>query len=86
MILRARALISSDINIQIELYYRHTRYKRIGHDNTYVGDLDNIVSGICDMLKNRIIVDDGQITEIQAKRFIIPDSSFEEMYVIRIEF
>ncbi len=62
-------LIDSDIKIDISLHYHHLRFRRSGYDNTYIGDLDNIVSGICDILKNNIIVDDSQITEIRARRY-----------------
>jgi Holliday junction resolvase RusA-like endonuclease len=65
-----RSLIRSEIILTILLHYNTSRYKRQGYDNTYIGDLDNIVSGIIDFLKDKIIFDDSQIIEIHAKRCV----------------
>ena len=55
----------------------------MGYDNTYLGDLDNLVSGIVDELKETIIVDDSQLMEIKAKINVIEESETRFSVIIR---
>lgn len=64
-------VINTPVSIEINLYTSELRYNRKGHDNTYIGDLDNLLSGILDELQGSIINDDSQVIEIKAKKNII---------------
>jgi len=65
--------VRSPVSIEVNLYTSKLRLVRKGHDNTYIGDLDNLLSGILDELQGRIIDDDSQVMEIKAKKNIIDD-------------
>ena len=77
-------LLSSDISIKVELFTQKIRYVRKGHDNTYIGDLDNIVSGICDELEGLIIKEDCQIKKIHAIKKNIENDA-DTMFKIHIK-
>lgn len=76
--------IRSAVKISIFLYNNSKRYIREGQDNIYIGDLDNVINGICDNLKKIIIHDDQQINEIYAKR-CVDETLKEGYYEIKIE-
>jgi len=65
--------IRSPVSIEVNLYTSLLRYVREGRDNTYIGDLDNLLSGIFDELKGTIIDDDSRVMEIIAKKNVIED-------------
>jgi Holliday junction resolvase RusA-like endonuclease len=50
----------------------------------YIGDLDNLLSGIIDELRGRIIDDDAQVMEITAKKNIV-DTTEKTRYSILIQ-
>ena len=77
-------IIKTPVSIEINLYTSKLRYNRIGHDNTYIGDLDNLLSGILDGLQGRIIYDDSQVMEIKAKKNII-DNAEKTRYTVFIQ-
>jgi Holliday junction resolvase RusA-like endonuclease len=77
-------IVKTPVSIEINLYSSKLRYIRKGHDNTYIGDLDNLLSGILDELRGRIIDDDAQVMEITAKKNIV-DNSEKTRYTILIQ-
>jgi Holliday junction resolvase RusA-like endonuclease len=77
-------LIKGPVSLEFNLFMNMQRYVRQGNDNEYIGDLDNLLSGIMDELKNMIIKDDDQIMKINAKKNIIKDEELS-YYTIKIE-
>lgn len=77
-------IVKTPVSIEINLYSSKLRYVRKGHDNTYIGDLDNLLSGILDELQGSIIDDDSQIMEIIAKKNIV-DPAEKTRYTILIQ-
>jgi len=76
-------LVTGPISVEISIYTNASRLRRVGYDNTYLGDLDNLVSGIVDELKGTIIVDDSQLLEIKAKINVIEESETRFSVTIR---
>jgi len=77
-------IAKTPVSVDVNLYSSKLRYIRKGHDNTYIGDLDNLLSGILDELRGRIIDDDAQVMEITAKKNII-DNAEQTRYTIFIQ-
>ncbi len=77
-------IVKTPVSMVINLYSSKLRYIRKGHDNTYIGDLDNLLSGILDELRGRIIEDDSQVMEIKAKKIIV-DTMEKTRYTILIQ-
>lgn len=77
-------LIRSDVSLKVELFTQRIRYVRSGYDHVYIGDLDNLVSGICDVLKGLIIVEDHQVKEIHAVKHTIEDDE-DTMFKVHLK-
>ena len=60
--------IMGDVSILVDIYAEESRYIREGKDHLYIGDIDNLLSGIIDELKYKIIQDDSQIKKINATK------------------
>ena len=76
--------IEGPISLEFNLFMTKLRYQRQGNDNVYIGDLDNLLSGIMDELKNVIIKDDDQVMKIIANKNIIDDEALS-YYTCKIE-
>ncbi|MHA1410036.1 MAG: RusA family crossover junction endodeoxyribonuclease [Candidatus Odinarchaeia archaeon] len=62
--------IVGDVSIFIDIFTEESRYTREGLDHIYIGDIDNLLSGIIDEIKNSIIKDDSQIKHVNATKKI----------------
>jgi Holliday junction resolvase RusA-like endonuclease len=76
-------IISDPVSIEVNLYTTNLRYVREGHDNTYIGDLDNLLSGILDVLEGIIINNDSQVKSIVAVKNVI-EEEVDTRYTVSI--
>jgi Holliday junction resolvase RusA-like endonuclease len=77
-------VIKGPVSVEFDLFMTKERYLRAGNDNLYIGDLDNLLSGIIDELKGLIISDDSQVMKIVANKNIIEDEA-DTKYSIKVE-
>ena len=77
-------IIEGPVSLEFNLYMIEQRYVKKNNDHLYIGDIDNLLSGIMDELKGRIIIDDDQVMEITAKKNIIDDEK-QSYYTITIQ-
>ena len=77
-------IIDSPVSIEINIYTSKTRYDREGQDNLYIGDLDNLTSGILDELETKVFKNDSLVLELLTKKNVI-ESADDTYYTVQIK-